>query len=435
MSRDKSNGAYRVGRRTVLSGATMAGLLAAAPSFAKSGPGGFTADGLKAVTSAMQGAIDKGDAAGLVTLLYRHGTVAQVTAVGWQDESAKTPMRRDTIFRIASMTKPIVSVATLMLMEEGVFALTDQVDKFLPELANRNLLPDPSAPLKTAAPSPHGITILDLLTHRSGIVTPDTKPGPLVSALKEADSARSIGPDEWIKRVGALPLAYEPGTRFNYGNSFDVLGVLLARASGMPLPQLLEQRIFAPLGMKDTGFVVPSGKMPRFATNYATDPQSGRRVVSDQPGENSRWAKPPAFPAGAGGLVSTADDYLSFARMLLGRGRDGDVRLLSHESVALMTANELTPEQRKIPFSGFEFWAGQGFGLGVSVVDDVARQARSPFGFSSAGSFGWPGAYGTWWQADPKEDMIQIFMVQMSAGDPRSPVRRFQAASYQAIDD
>jgi CubicO group peptidase (beta-lactamase class C family) len=409
--------------------------MAVMPANARSGPGGFSTLGLKAVADAMQSAIDRGDAAGVVTLLYRHAEIAQVTAVGWQDEAAKTPMRRDTIFRIASMTKPVVSVATLILMEEGKLGLADPVERFLPELADRKLLPDPAAALDTAKPSPRAITILDLLTHRSGIVTPDTAPGPLVMALKDADAARDIGPDEWIKRVGALPLAYEPGTRFNYGNSFDVLGVLISRAAGMPLPDLLEARIFRPLGMKDTGFMVPADKMARFATNYSSDPRTQRRVVADQPGPLSRWAKPPAFPAGAGGLVSTADDYLAFARMLLGKGRAGDIRLLSHESVALMTANELTPEQRKVPFSGFEFWAGQGFGLGVSVVDDVARQARSPFGYSSAGSFGWPGAFGTWWQADPKEDMIQIFLVQMSAADPRSPVRRFQEASYKAIDD
>jgi CubicO group peptidase (beta-lactamase class C family) len=405
------------------------------PAKAKTGPGGFSPTGLKAVTDAMQAAIDHGDSAGVVTLLYRHGEIAQVTAVGLQDEAAKTPMRRDTIFRIASMTKPIVSVATLILMEDGKLSLTDPVEKFLPELGNPKLLPDPATALGTAKPSPRGITVLDLLTHRSGIVTPDTTAGPLVTALKDADAARAIGPDEWIKRVGALPLAYEPGTRFNYGNSFDVLGVLVARASGMPLPDFLEARIFKPLAMKDTGFVVPADKTVRFATNYGADPQTHQRVVTDQPGPQSRWAKLPAFPSGAGGLVSTADDYLAFARMLLGKGRAGDVRLLSHESVVLMTANELTPEQRKMPFSGFEFWAGQGFGLGVSVVDDVAKQARSPFGYASAGSFGWPGAFGTWWQADPKEDMIQIFMVQMSAADPRSPVRRFQEASYKAIDD
>jgi CubicO group peptidase (beta-lactamase class C family) len=424
-----------VSRRAVLAGASMAAVLDTMPAFAKSGPGGFSPDGLKSVTAAMQAAVDRGDAAGVVTLLYRHGEIAQVDAVGFQDETAKTAMRRDTIFRIASMTKPIVSVATLILIEDGKLGLTMPVEKFLPELGNPMLLANPGDPLETAKPSPRGITVLDLLTHRSGIATPDTAPGPLVEALKNADAAREIGPDEWIKRVGALPLAYEPGTRFNYGNSFDVLGVLVARASGMSLPEFLEARIFRPLGMKDTGFFVPAEKMARFATNYGVDRLTGKRIVADQPGEHSRWAKPPAFPAGAGGLVSTADDYLSFARMLLGKGRSGAARLLSHESVALMTANQLTADQRKTPFSGFEFWAGQGFGLGVSVVDDVARQARSPFGFSSAGAFGWPGAFGTWWQADPKEDMVQIFMIQLPAADPRTPVRAFQEASYRAIDD
>jgi CubicO group peptidase (beta-lactamase class C family) len=424
-----------VSRRAVLAGASMTGVMVTMPAGAKPGPGDFSPEGLKAVTAAMQAAIDKGDAAGVVTLLYRHGEVAQVNAVGFQDEAAKTPMRRDTIFRIASMTKPIVAVATLMLIEDGKFGLSTPVEKILPELADRKLLANPGDALDSAKPSPRGILVSDLLTHRSGIVTPDTSLGPLVDALKNADAARQIGPDEWIKRVGALPLAYEPGTRFNYGNSFDVLGVLIARASGMSLPDFLEVRIFKPLAMKDTGFSVPADKTARFATNYNVDPQTGKRVVADQPGEQSRWVKPPAFPAGAGGLVSTADDYLSFAKMLLGKGRNGNARLLSHESVTLMTSNQLTQEQRKTPFSGFDFWAGQGFGLGVAVVDDVARQARSPFGYSSAGSFGWPGAFGTWWQADPKEDMVQIFLVQLPAADPRTPVRAFQEASYRAIDD
>ena len=214
-----------------------------------------------------------------------------------------------------------------------------------------------------------------------------------------------------------------------------MLGVLVARASGMTLADFLEARIFKPLGMKDTGFFVPADKMARLAVNYGVDPQTRKRIVADPSGPASRWAKSPAFPAGAGGLVSTADDYLAFAKMLLGKGRSGDIRLLSHETVALMTSNWLTPDQRKMPFSGLDFWAGQGFGLGVSVVDDVARQVRTPFGYSSAGSFGWPGAWGTWWQADPKEDMIQIFLVQLPAADPRTPVRAFQQASYRAIDD
>jgi len=435
--------ATTLGRRRLLqvSVAGAAGVLTANPArgalAAKSGPGGFSPERLKAVTAAMQAAVDKGDTAGVVTLLFRHGEVAQVTAVGWRDEAAKTPMRRDTIFRIASMTKPIVSVATLMLIEEGKIALSDPVAKYLPELANQKLLANPTDPLESATPSPRQTTLNDLLTHRSGIATPDTAPGPLTAALKEVDSAgHAMGPDEWLKRLGDLPLAYEPGSRFNYGNSFDVLGFLIARVAGTSLPDLLAQRIFAPLGMTDTAFFVPAAKMARLATNYGLrDANTGKRAVTDHPGPGSLWAKPPVFPQGAGGLVSTVDDYLKVARMLLNKGKLGDTRLLTHKSVALMTSNYLTPEQRKIPFVGLDFWAGQGFGLGVSVVDDVAKQERSPFGYSSAGSFGWPGAFGTWWQADPKEDMIQIFMVQMSAGDPHTPVRAFQALSYAAIDD
>jgi CubicO group peptidase (beta-lactamase class C family) len=406
--------------------------LAAAP-----GPGGFSPERLAAIPAAVQAAVDRGDTAGVVTLLYRHGDIAQVNAVGWQDEAARTPMRRDTIFRIASMTKPVVAVATLMLIEEGRIGLGDPIARHLPEFARQTVLPDPAGPLAGAVPASRQTTILDLLTHRSGIVTPDTSPGKLTAALKEVDAAgRAKGPDTWLARLAALPLAYEPGTRFNYGNSFDVLGFLIARVAGTSLPELLSARIFAPLRMGDTGFFVPADKMSRFATNYGLrDPATEQRAVTDRPGPESRWAKPPVFPQGAGGLVSTADDYLSFARMLLNRGKLGDTRLLTHQSVALMTANYLTPEQRLVPFSGFGFWAGQGFGLGVSVVDDVARQERSPFGYASAGSFGWPGAYGTWWQADPKEDMIQIFMVQMSAADPHSPVRTFQALGYAAIDD
>jgi CubicO group peptidase (beta-lactamase class C family) len=428
-------------RRLIMSSAAGGALLAAAPFrrlfAAGAGPGGFSPERLKAVTAGLQAAVDRGDTAGVVTLLYRHGEVAQVNALGWQDEAAKTPMRRDTIFRIASMTKPIVAVATLMLIEEGKLGLEEKIETHLPELADRKLLANPTDPLDTAKPCPRAITVTDLLTHRSGIAVPDMVPGPLATAFKEADMAgRAAGPDEWMKRIGALPLAYEPGSRFAYGNSFDVLGVLVARVSGKPLPEFLQERIFRPLGMKDTGFVVPADKMSRFATNYGMpDPQTHVRPVTDQPGPNSRWAKPPAFPSGAGGLTSTVDDYLAFAKALLGHGRSGDVRLLSHESVALMTANHLTPEQRKQPFVGLDFWGGQGFGLGVSVVDDVAKQTRSNFGYSSAGSFGWPGAFGTWWQADPREDMIQIFMVQMAAADRRRPLSVFQSLSYAAIDD
>jgi CubicO group peptidase (beta-lactamase class C family) len=207
----------------------------------------------------------------------------------------------------------------------------------------------------------------------------------------------------------------------------------------MKFADFLQKRIFAPLGMQDTGFWLPKDKASRLAGIYGIDPATGKRT----PMPSAPADAPPAFASGGGGLLSTADDYLKFARMLLGQGRSGDTRVLSHESVALMTANWLTPEQRKIPFMGLDFWAGQGFGLGMSIIDDITHP--SGFGFASKGSFGWPGAFGTWWQADPKEDMVMIYLVQnaptLGAGAMATafrlgqPLAAFQALTYKAIDD
>ena len=385
-------------------------------------PGGFSPERLKRVTAAMQGAVDRGEVDGIVTLLFRRGEVAQVNTVGWQDKAAQTPVARDTIFRIASMTKPVTGVATLILIDDGKLKLDDPIDRWLPEFANPKVLRDPAALLDTAIPSPRPIRVVDLLTHRSGIATPDTKPGPLVAALKEADADKRLGFDAWIKRVAALPLAFEPGTTFGYGNSFDVLGVLVERVAGMKFADVLGKRIFAPLKMNDTAFWVPPEKRARLA---AAPSRAGATPAA--------LTSLPPFTAGAGGLVSTVDDYLKFARVLLDGGTSGEGRILSRRSVDYMTANYLTPEQRKVPFVGLPgFWAGDGFGLGVAVKDYLP--VNSPvMGVASVGSYGWPGATGVWWEVDPKETMIQIFMVQ--GGNNEAARRAFQATAYQAIDD
>ena len=392
----------------------------------KTGSGGFSPERLRLVTAAMQGAVDRGEVDGLVTLLYRHGEVAQVNTVGWQNKAANLPMRRDTIFRLASMTKPITGVAALILVDEGKLKIDDPVDRWLPELASPKLLRDPADPLDSAVPSPRPIRLVDLMTHRSGIATPDSKPGPLVSAFREAEADKKLGYDAWMKRIGALPLAYEPGTFFNYGNSVDVLGILVERVSGMKFPEFLQSRIFGPLGMVDTGFFMPKEKHARVA---AMQPRSQTPPV----GLLTLATAMPPYPAGAGGLLSTVDDYLKFARMLLGRGRLGDVKILSHRMVEYMSANYLTPEQRKLPFVGREnFWLGEGFGLTVAVKDNVTINSNV-MGIASPGSFGWPGASGVWWEIDPKEDMIQLYMVQGGNNEPSR--RAFQATAYQAIDD
>jgi CubicO group peptidase (beta-lactamase class C family) len=387
---------------------------------------GLSSEGLQAVTAALQAAVDRGEVGGVVTLIHRRGVVAQVDAVGWRDKARATAMARDSIFRIASMTKPITSVAALILLDEGRFALEDPVERWLPELANPRVLSDPTAPLDSGHPASRPIRVIDLLTHRSGIVTPRNAPGPLRDALTEADANNDSGYDAWLATIGALPLAHEPGTTFNYGNSVDVLGILVERVSGMPFPEFLRTRIFEPLGMDDTAFLIPPEKRSRAARLQSLGRVPASWIPSD--------TEVPGFVSAAGGLYSTVDDYLKFARMLLGGGQLGDVRILERETVEEMTTNRLTPEQRQgEPFVGPPgFWKGQGFGLGVAVKLDASVKA-SELGIASVGSFGWPGVFGTWWQADPEEEMILIFMVP--GGDAKPARWAFQAAAYAAISD
>lgn len=394
------------------------------PSARDAGPAGFSPEGLKAVTAAMQAAVDRDEVGGIVTLLYRHDQVAQVNAVGWQDKAETTPMARDSIFRIASMTKPITSVAALILWQEGNFELEDSVDRWLPELSNRRVLRDPTDPLDTSVPTTRPIRVIDLLTHRSGIVTPRNEAGPLREALTKADANNAVGYDTWIEWIGALPLAHEPGSTFNYGNSVDVLGIFVERVSGMRFPDFLRDRIFEPLGMHDTDFLIPPEKRSRAARLQSLGRVPAAWIPSD--------SEVPGFPSGAGGLYSTVDDYLKFARMLLGGGKLGEVRVLAPETVAAMTTNRLTPEQRKrLPFGGPEgYWDGQGFGLGVAIKD-VADVVTPELGIASVGTYGWPGVFGTWWSNDPQEDMVLIFMVP--GGDAKPARWAFQKTAYGAL--
>lgn len=388
---------------------------------------GLSRSGLDGVTRALEASVANGEVGGVVTLLYRRGEVVQVDAAGWQDPVAKTPMARDSIFRIASMTKPITAVATLILVDEGKISLEDPVDRWLPELANPRVLLDPTDPLDMAIPAARSIRVIDLLTHRAGIATPRTAPGPLRAALTRADANNAVGYDRWIEWIGDLPLAHEPGSTYIYGNSFDVLGILVERVSGMKYPDFIRERIFAPLGMSDTDFWIPTNKRHRFAKLQSL----GRVPASWIPSET----KIPNYPAGSGGLYSTVDDYLKFARMLMSGGELGDVRILSQAVVTAMTSVDyLTPSQREEqPFSsGGDFWAGQGFGLGVAIKTSPFVTA-SEVGIASVGGFGWPGVFGTWWNADPAEEMILIFMVP--GGDAKTARWAFQAAAYEAIAD
>jgi CubicO group peptidase (beta-lactamase class C family) len=375
---------------------------------------GFDPEALAKIPDTLKPSLDAGDLSGFVTLVWRDGQVAQVTTLGQRDIAAGKPMARDTLFRIASMTKPVTSVAALMLMEEGKLRLDDPITRWLPEFADMQVLKDPTGPLENTAPAARDITVDDLFTHRSGLAYAFTSVGPIAYAHQNAlgDVLNSeLGPDAWLRALGGLPLSYQPGDRFHYSHSTDVLGYLVGRIEGKPFRQVLMERVFGPLGMTDTDFYVPPGKRDREAVVYRAEEAGGLTPVAFRAHD-----APPAFCGGGGGLVSTADDYLKFARALLNDGEVDGVRLLKPETVRLMRTNRLTDAQRAIPFMGFPFWAGQGFGLGLSVVMDVEKQAM--IGVGNEGAFGWPGAFGTWWQADPKTGLIIIYLIQnaMSLG-------------------
>lgn len=373
--------------------------------------GGFDREALGQVPAALQGMIDQGALAGMVTLVWRRGEIAQVNTLGYRDLAAKAPMQRDTLFRIASMTKPVTSVAAMMLVEEGRLKLDDPITRWIPELANMQVLKDATGPLDQTYPAPRDITVEDLLTHRSGLAYAFTSVGPIAQAHEDVlgpPLGHGVTPDEWLEKLGTLPLSYAPGERFHYSHATEVLGFLIARLEGKRLGEVLKARIFAPLGMHETDFWMPADKADRMAHLYQAPPDGG-------PLKDVSWPEPPTrlpFEAGGGGLISTADDYLKFARMMLGRGEADGVRLLKPETVDLMCANRLTDEQRSHGFLGMPFWLSQGFGLGVSMVLDSEKHQW--MGAGGEGAFGWPGAFGTWWQADPSEDMILIYLIQDS---------------------
>jgi CubicO group peptidase (beta-lactamase class C family) len=387
-------------------------------------------------------AIDAGLLAGAVTLAWRSGQLLQVNELGYRDVDARLPMQRDTIFRIASMTKPVTVAAALSLMEEGTLSLTDPVSKWLPEFSDMRVLLDPTGPLDKTVPARRLITIEDLMTHRSGLAYVFSVLGPLSAAYGRMSFRQDQ--DRWLAELAGLPLAHQPGDRLTYSHATDVLGIALSRIEGKSLADVLTERIFEPLGMPDTGFSVSTAGRRRTATMYKLDKENVLRhdVMGPAP------ITDPPFCTGGAGLWSTADDYLKFARMLLGFGAVDGVRVLSEESVRLMRTDRLTDEQKRYPFLGAPFWVGRGFGLNLSVVTDPAK-SRQLFGPGGLGTFSWPGAYGTWWQADPAADLILIYLIQnhpeltvdaaaiagnTSLAKLQSAQPKFVRRTYQALD-
>ena len=336
--------------------------------------------------------IEHGNLPGLVTAVATRGDV-RIDAVGDKTVGARGPMTRDTIFRIASLTKPIVAAAVMALVDEGKVKLDEPVDRLLPELADRRVLRRLDGPIEETVPASRPITVRDLLTCRMGfgIIWGPPDAHPIQRAAQEL-SLGAFGPphpqeppppDEWMRRFSTLPLMYQPGERWAYNTSFEVVGVLVARVSGRPLGEVLEERILGPLGMKDTGFSVPPGSLARLATSYAASPAT--KTLEPYDGvEDSAWSKPPAFPSAAGGLVSTADDLLAFGQMMLARGEYGGARILSAASSQEMTKNQLTGEQRAVSTISARptYWQNHGWGLGLAVTTGGGSETRT-------GAFGW----------------------------------------------
>jgi CubicO group peptidase (beta-lactamase class C family) len=353
--------------------------------------------------------VDEGQLAGAVVIVDRSGQTACAVA-GWRDIENDLPMARDTIFRIASMTKPITSLAALMLVDEGRIRLDDPISCVAPEFAKMQVLRSPDGPLEETEEANRPITFEDLLTHRAGLTYGDFHRGPIAQAYRKAlggDIDSDIAPDDWIRGLAGLPLISQPGSEMTYGTSTDLLGLLIARIEGAPLGSVLARRIFDPLGMTDTSFLVPREKRNRRAAAYGFDEQGRltKRLTRDGVFVEER-PEHMAYESGGAGLWSTVDDYLKFARIFLSNGEVDGVRLLRSETLARMMSNQLTDAQRINP--GWLGHVGRGFGLGLAVVlqpddTDVARRA-------SEGTVSWPGAFGGWWQADPKENSIFVFL-------------------------
>ena len=382
--------------------------------------GAFTTEGLARLDEVVSGDVASGEASAAAWAVARRGEV-HVGAAG--------AASRDTIFRISSMTKPITAVGALLLVEDGAIGLDDAVDRWLPEMADRRVMRDPSGSLDDTVPAERPITVRrpPHLPPRHRAWTSTARRRSRCSRRAPARSRRRPArtrtvpppPDEWIRRLGTLPLEFQPGERWLYHVGSDVLGVLIARVAGQPLGVLPPRRLFEPLGMVDTGFWVPESKLGRFGACW------GEGGVYDPP--DGQWSHPPPFPSGGGGLVSTAGDYLTFGSMLLAEGRHGDTEILSPATVAQMTTDHLTAAQRA---AGPDPAGTGGWGFGVGTHNE--RVEGFPW---SPGSYTWAGGLGSTWANDPTEDLVGVLLTDRMQTSPQPPpiYNHFWAAAYEAL--
>jgi CubicO group peptidase (beta-lactamase class C family) len=393
---------------------------------------GMSSERLLRIRAAMQRYVDRALVPGVVTLVARRGRVVHFDAIGYRDVESKAPMTTDTIFRIASMTKPIASVALMMLYEEGHFLLSDPIAKFLPEFSTMKvaqLAPNEErigAPYKLV-PAARSITFKHVLTHTAGF--PNSYRGITQAEYLKSTAARKPTDTmaDSVKRLAAMPLNFSPGDAWEYGPATDVVGRLVEVISGLTLDEFIKRRIAVPLKLKDTHFYLPQSKLDRFVANYQPDSANGNRIkLVEAPNAESRYVKEPhIYFSGAGGLVSTAADYVRFHQMMLNGGELEGARLLGRKTVELMTTNHI---------GDLPVWLtgpGYGFGLGYSVVKDIGRSGQP----GSVGQYGWGGAFCTYFQVDPVEELIGIVMTQVRPYDHINIRQEFWVLANQAIVD
>jgi len=388
--------------------------------------------------------IDAGRFPGTQLMVYRRGKIVHSRSQGFADVERKAPVKDDTIFRIYSMTKPITSVAFMMLVEEGRVALDEPVHKYIPEWKNLGVFVAGSSPAYLTKPPSRPMQIVDLLRHTSGLTYGFQQRSNVDAGYREKKIAEAGTLQSMIDDLARMPLEFSPGEAWNYSVSTDVIGYLVGKISGKPLEQFLKERIFNPLGMNDTDFFVSADKAHRFAACYSADPQGGMTfhaterkgtlTLQDDPTRSS-FLSPPSFISGGGGLCSTSADYLTFCRALLNGGELGGVRLIGPKTLALMTSNHL-PGGRDLPAMSRSLFSeatynGMGFGLGFSVTMNPA-QTLIP---GSAGEYSWGGAATTSFWIDPAEELIAIFMTQVLPSSAYPIRRELRTMVYSAITD
>ncbi|MBV8573808.1 MAG: beta-lactamase family protein [Acetobacteraceae bacterium] len=389
---------------------------------------GMSSERLQRIGAALQGEIEAGKMPGAVVAIARRGNLVYFEAFGYRDKQANAPMTTDTIFNIASMTKPMTAVGALMLEEQGRLLIGESLFKYLPQFADMQVadLDQSGATITGKLPAARPITLRDLLIHTSGLIYGGRGSTALHKMYPwgSATAAMSMTGQEFLTKLSGLPLLHQPGTVWDYGFGLDVLGLVIESVTKQRLSEYLEERLFAPLGMTDTGFAIPAGKADRYAKALPADPETGQPQSVDP--DLTRAIK---FDCGGGCAVSTAGDYMRFALMLLNRGELAEHRILAPKTVDTMLANQLGPDVRNLIGNADPTRAGYGFGLGLAV----RTSAGLPVLEGSVGDFSWPGASGTNWWVDPHEQLVVVFMAH-TPGPARWHYRfLINTLVYQAI--